>query len=480
VYTSDSLETILSYLSTRVMDAIADGNYARELHHLMAFLAVWEKRPKCLTPIAYQWCSAISEAAGRLERRQIPIVDGFLKHLRGGLRDAALNRLFGWLTITAREFSQVGRHCNSLRLDDTSHPVHGRPQPPTPHDYGSLLCITLEIGFRLVTSSYDQPALHHTSHHDWMFDAVFSSYEDEVIADAVSVWVVAGNRAPPGSCAHYFAKRIEKYMDMAPLPPRLRRVTIQVIQWGTELEASGLETTRLLNCLDVDVDDMEDKRRWVQLLVRVICSPAGLESLSSHYWCLLDKLVSDKWPIGESTIGESTMGGSAIRESSLEVMRSLEKAEDWDKLEVWMVVVWKSLPRYTPRSTMESIEQVTLKLLLQRASASPRFKYLPGDNLFNISPTRAKIQQICDQRQAEQLPLESLPLPYVPIRPTKHLSILMSLFCLLQSIDSPPATRSPSFCGRRHFLKSFIVYTQRRLMCRRLEWVCTIRFWIRV
>jgi len=28
----------------------------------------------------------------------------------------------------------------------------------------------------------------------------------------------------------------------------------------------------------------------------------------------------------------------------MEIMRSLEKAEDWERLSVWMVVVWSFLP----------------------------------------------------------------------------------------------------------------------------------------
>jgi hypothetical protein len=76
---------------------------------------------------------------------------------------------------------------------------------------------------------------------------------------------------------------------------------------------------------------MVDKHVWVRLLAGVICLPAGLESLSPHYWCLLDKL----------SLGTDFCGTPGLR--GVEVMRSLEEAEDWEKLEVWMVVVWQSL-----------------------------------------------------------------------------------------------------------------------------------------
>ena len=73
VHASDSLETILSHLSARVMTSIADGSCLHHLNYLLEFLAAWEKRPAYLTPMTYQWCSAISEAAGRLGLSGIPI-----------------------------------------------------------------------------------------------------------------------------------------------------------------------------------------------------------------------------------------------------------------------------------------------------------------------------------------------------------------------------------------------------------------------
>ena len=40
-YASDSLEDILSYLSTRVTNAIADGKPLHHLYHLLEYLAAW-------------------------------------------------------------------------------------------------------------------------------------------------------------------------------------------------------------------------------------------------------------------------------------------------------------------------------------------------------------------------------------------------------------------------------------------------------
>ena len=59
----------------RVMKVISDGNLVQHLYFLLEFLAAWEKRPLCLTQMAYEWCSAISEVAGKLGQGEIPIIE---------------------------------------------------------------------------------------------------------------------------------------------------------------------------------------------------------------------------------------------------------------------------------------------------------------------------------------------------------------------------------------------------------------------
>ena len=72
-YTRDSLEVILSQLSTKVVHAISDGHYLRNLNFLLEFFAAWEKRPVNLTSMAYEWFCAISEVVIRLGPGEIPI-----------------------------------------------------------------------------------------------------------------------------------------------------------------------------------------------------------------------------------------------------------------------------------------------------------------------------------------------------------------------------------------------------------------------
>ena len=384
VYPSDSLEAILDHLSMRMKEIIAHGNLLRHLDYLMEFLAAWENRPGCLTPMAYQWCSAISEAAGRLGQKGLPpsTLDVGLRSMFREEKGLAIDEVPDSLSLIVEgEFSQVGPSCDPVRLGKTSNNIQG----------GTLevpiltLLVALEIGFRLGAPSNDQPALqlHYTDHHDWVFETAFSGNDDEAIADVVSVWIAGGGCTQPGSYVYYFAKRVRRDEDFS---PRLRQTTIYAIEhiWDRELEASVLDTVHLLNCLNVDVGDMVKEGRWAQLLISVVCLTAGLESLSSHYWCLLDKL---DWYHMEGA------SQNMDPESRGTVTQSLEEAKDWEKLEIWMGIIWRSMKKDDP---VEDIEQVTLRLFLQQPLALPRFKTLCETN--KIHPMhKPKLQKICDQ-----------------------------------------------------------------------------------
>ena len=391
---SNSLGTILSHLSIRVTNGIADRSCLHHLIYLLEFLAAWEKRPTYLTAMAYQWCSTISEAAGRLDPSEISVN---LPHTLQYILEYQLRPREVGTRMTERGFSEVGPGRDPVHLDATPHHSRGRPQHLTPPIYAHLLLIILKIGFRRDQSVY----LDCTSHHEWVFETAFSSDDDEVIADAVCIWIACGPVKLPDSCARYLAKRVE---DDTLFSPRLRQANIRTIGrfWRNELNVSGSDTVRWLNRLNIDADDADDAMgeiRWIWLLIEVIRSTAGLETLSSHYWHSLDKLfVVERYFLD-------------LESRDAEVMRSLEKAEDWERLTVWMVIVWSSFPT---SESMEGFEEVTLKLLLRRPSALPRFEDLceAGTPAYPLPAFRAlkrKLQRICNQVRAEQLPSESPP-----------------------------------------------------------------------
>jgi len=371
------------------MNIIAHGNLLRHLDYLMEFLAAWEKRPEWLTPMAYQWCSAISEAAGRLgQKGTFPsTLETGLKSMFREQQALATDDVPNFLSSTVEgEFSQVGPSCDLVRFGETLYNTQeGTLEVPIPP-----LLVALEIGFRLATPTNHHPALHlnHTDHHDWVFEAVFSGNKDEAIADAVSVWIAGGSNTPPGSYVHYFSKRVVRDEDFS---PRLRQAAIYVIEqiWDRELNISVFNTVFLLNRLNVDVDDMEKKGRWAQLLINILCLPGGLESLSTHYWHLLDKL---DWHHMEKASQNMNLNSHST------VTDSLEADKDWEKLEVWLGIVWRSMKR---DDTVEDIQQVTLDLLLQQPSALPRFKNLCETNKLHQTH-KPTLQQICDQVLALQ------------------------------------------------------------------------------
>jgi len=437
------------------MDAIANGDCVQYLKYLLDFLAAWKERPAYLTPMAYRWCSAFSEMAtgtGQngtyIRRPNSPY--SFTASSDSGDRGPEI------------QFTEVGPGC------DRTHCVRGLRRNLNPYEYVDLPIRALEIGFRQ-PGPY-QSAIHHTSHHNWMFGVAFSSNDDEIIADAMCAWIADSDHTPAGSFVHYFAERVE---NTRPFPPRLREACIHAICHirCSELTVSALETVRLLNRLEADVDDTAAygpirSFNWVRLLVWVIRSPSGFESLSSHNWCLLGKL----------TPHTSFPERFALRD--VEVMRLLEEAEDWEKLEVWMEIVWRSLessPSSTPDDStedvqapeemedvptpesVEGIEQATLKLFLRQPSALQRFENLCEAYGFWERWTD-KLKRICDRARAEQLPSEPPPPPYVSVPSTQHLSILIPHFSSAQSIDLRPATDPPSFLGRQYLLRVPVVH----------------------
>jgi len=90
------------------------------------------------------------------------------------------------------------------------------------------------------------------------------------------------------------------------------------------------ETVSLLNHLKVNLDEMGNQVEWGKLFVGVISLPTGPETLSYHYWHSLCKsqplTMNDCWGMNPASFSVVT--------------RSLEKAEDWEKLAAWIVVAW--------------------------------------------------------------------------------------------------------------------------------------------
>lgn len=357
------------------MDLTTDEASLEYFDYLLEFLAAWEKRPTWLTRIAYQWSSAVSEAAAGAEP--------------AGWRQLITSPLPRPLPDLGEVF-EVGPVSGPVHSGGTPH-TFGHPGGLTRQEYEILLSKTLKIGFRLVDCDrQDRPALQldHASHHE-IIEMAFSSGDDETIADAVCIWLADSAGMPLGSFAQYFTERVER---AEPFSPRLREASLRAIEriWGNEQRDPAPEIIRLLDRLNVNAGDIIYTGVWVALLVSAIRSAAGHESLSSHYWRLLGKLVLDVGNLASLDPSPCDIG----------VMRSLEQAEDWGKLENWMVIMWW-LPRGQDVSVGD-VEQVTLLLLLERPSSLPRFEDLcKGDRIWE----RQALQRTCDRaREKKSLP----------------------------------------------------------------------------
>ena len=89
-------------------------------------------------------------------------------------------------------------------------------------------------------------------------------------------------------------------------------------------------------------------------------------------------------------------GTSLSGVSDMKVMGLLEEAEDWGKLEVRMMVIWKSItPRPSPVRA-EDVERVTLRLLSQRPSAPLSFQGLCEEGRRCGDLDREILRGVCD------------------------------------------------------------------------------------
>ena len=362
------------------MELIADRNRFRDLRRLFDFLATWEERPTSLTPMAYEWCSAICEAAGQL-----------------GLAGARTSQEIRSPAPLSGGFSQSGNR-GPPRLKNGSR-IRGCLPGSALGEYLDFET-PLKVAFRLVGPPNDWlPTVHlnHTFHDGQVFEAAFSSDNDEIIADATCAWV-AWSPKLTRSCARYFAERVR---NPRPFSRRLRAVAIHAIGGHKPLLRTlpDLRVVHLLNRLNACKGDSIVARRWYELLKDVIRSPVG-KNLSSHYWRLLDELQF------EGCAFEFEM-------RDVEVMREFEEVGDWEKLEVWIAVVWWSLPasKVTPE-LVGVLGDAILKLIPLRPSALQRFETLSKRAL----PAKARLIEVLDQARVGRLALEAHRPLYVSVR----------------------------------------------------------------
>ena len=227
-------------------------------------------------------------------------------------------------------------------------------------DWKSLLLLSLELGSRHLDP--DQGRLQTPSHVDIderLLDTVFGCSESEAIADLLCAFVV---HPLTGSLTGVYARHITNLRNniTSPFSPRLRRSVIRSIELigYKKFEDAGAEKfIELLNYLDVSVKDIDSKAAWASVFLGAIQSTEGIQLLAIHSWKLLVELATEWTRISED---EEPEYASRITNHLLE-------AEEWDKLECWVALVWMTWP---PEIEDAAEDRVAMEWLFrQRPSA---------------------------------------------------------------------------------------------------------------
>ena len=248
-------------------------------------------------------------------------------------------------------------------------------------DWENLLLVCLELGFRHL-DPLDwriKIRLTHTEHHRGLIDIVFKSQKSEAIADLLSAWTLGrGYTELAGTLLDIITGHLFGLHTLIPSSPRLRQHVVHFIEGnGSRIfsHARAEELIELLNQLHVTFEEMCNTTAWSSLLLDVVRSPVGIQRLPDRYWQLLVDLAvsaSRRWRSGDP--------------DKLKIAGSLIEAEDWDKLERWIGILWMSpkseeIPEggmsFVPEGiTEEDLEHPTLWLFRHRPGAAQRLEQL--------------------------------------------------------------------------------------------------------
>jgi hypothetical protein len=360
---------VLSHLSRVTVEIVSKPSRFWDVHDLLEELAAWEDRPAYLTPMAYEWCSAICEKIGQVEDPELLEI---------------------WKQRPSQPLAIVVSTCCPM-------------SPPKTHDdflnyYKDLLFLSLKTGFRKaipIDRRSEVAPLVHTRHHKRMIDLVFAHKDGELIADALCAWTAENPSLV--SCIPHLVELADRGVDFS---SRLQRTIMRTI-WSTkerDWRPAGLGSlTRVLDRIRVEPDEARDGNGWKSVLKAVVHSSEGRKHLSIRHWHLLETLVRN----GDREV----MCGSCVG-----VMKSLEETQEWEKLEAWACAVWLSPSSLHP-VPMDEVSAATLALFQQRSSAITRFEGLsePTDLRCLRSEHWAEFKRICDQARATRSSSESSP-----------------------------------------------------------------------
>jgi len=351
------LAQVISQLSCAIVAAIPTSPPL--LRSILAELTTWDTRPDYLRAAAHEWCSVISK--------------------------------------------------NYQKINDGEE----------------LIFHCLEIGFRGIDFEYRWPdawprtQLTYTKHYQHIADIVSNGGSDETIADLLQAWIIHSHANVSLGLLKPWATLLIRLGRVAPTPRRLRLLAIySVLFLGFQLGFNMVELAEveefvmLLNRLGIGIRDIPAGRnrcRLLVLLLEVIQSHKGRQSLSYSYWELIPELaLSLAVPQGGCLeyhwLGISQPPDGRLPESINYVMRvmvSLEEEQEWDRLECWMGFVWFVL-RPKIDSILEIVERLTLSLLRQRPGVAEKLEQrLQRVTLRDTSECLECLRQVCERAGLE-------------------------------------------------------------------------------
>ena len=231
-------------------------------------------------------------------------------------------------------------------------------------DWERLLLVCLEIGFRHLDPRPQciEAILTHTEHHKGLADVVLKSQESEVIADLLHAWTAENVSHEPArallcSCIGHLVG----LHNLVSFPPRLRRLVIRSVEviGYKGFEGVGVERfVGLLNFLHVTVKDINHEFRWPRLLLDTIQTSEGTRRLSHSYWELLVELAISLPPYLRDELAYSS-----------QIMRLLTEAQECNKLECWIGIVWMLWPLGAGGMTEGDLGHSVLHLFRQQPGA---------------------------------------------------------------------------------------------------------------
>ena len=258
-------------------------------------------------------------------------------------------------------------------------------------DWEGLLLASLEIGFRhLDPQDIDTvPMLTHTEHHPEMVDVVFKSQKSEAIADLLHAWTMGYSPFIPLSAC---TERLVCLHDSVLFSSRFRLLVIRFVEFIGYEGFKGVGTERFVGLLDhlhVTVEDMGDPHEWLRLLLQTLQTSEGAQHLSHWYWELLVELTISwaRWFRHDVTYNP-------------QIMTSLTKAHEWNKLECWMGTVWILWPPEDDGITEEDLGHSILLLFRQRPGAFEKLEqWMERWSQISNKSIPESFQRICKQVQ---------------------------------------------------------------------------------